>query len=117
MRAPECAVPVAQEDADRVTTKVGNRQVQLAVTVEIADGHGIRRRADGVVMPGLKKAVAGSQQHAHAVAVFVGRDQVLSTIAIKVADRRRSRALPSDVVADRWAEKTEQHTVLKDADF
>ena len=66
---PETAVAVAQQDAHVPATLVGRRQVELAVVVEVANGHGPGVGSGGEVVRGAEPAPAVAEQDAHGAVV------------------------------------------------
>src|SRR5207302_2656528 len=84
----ERAVTDAKKDANRIFTLVGDRQVHLAVAVEIArynrSGSCSSGRAAGLVHRGLETSRPVTDQDTEFVCVLVGNGQVRFAIAVEV---------------------------------
>jgi hypothetical protein len=100
----EGVVARVQEDADFRDVLRGNREVELAVTVEVRGGDRFGRQAGGVVDRSLKRAVAVSEHHAHRVRTGIRRDQVERSVAVQV-DRREAVRVDAGRVAHRRRER------------
>src|SRR5439155_4943252 len=87
----EGAVAVAQHHRHRVVTAVGDRQVQLAVRVQVAGGEPARTGADAVALRIREGAVALAQEHAYRARVRVGHGQVGAPVPVEVRHDYGSR--------------------------
>src|SRR5262249_46457538 len=91
LRGLESAVPLAQQNADRVRGEIGHCKVELAVTDEVPDRHRKGTPADNVVLGGalggLEGAVAIAQQDTQCVRAGVGNGKVGMTVAVEVPHR------------------------------
>ena len=84
------AVTVAEQDpelmgADRGGS-AGDRHIQIAVPVEIADREGAWNQTGGRVSGSLKRPIPVPQQDRDAVVPAVGGDEVGSAVAVEVGD-------------------------------
>ena len=86
---------VSQQHGDIVGTFVGHHEVQLAIAVEVAYGHGDRTRprtrAEGLCL--LEGSIAVAQEHRDIIEHPVGDYQVGHPIAIEVAHGDRHRII------------------------
>src|SRR5439155_2065428 len=102
----EGAVAIAQQHAH--VTGVGDRQVELAVFVEVADREGLRVGAAGG-QGRLKRAVCVAQEYVHGAAV-VDDGEVQPSVAVEVG-RQHSFGRQPNAVADR-GKKTGQAAIF-----
>src|SRR5436309_14526189 len=82
-------VAIPQQNANRTRSrgeiKVGGDDIENAVASEIADFHGSRIRASGVLDAGLESPVAVARQNADGVFALIGDDQIEIAVGIEVA--------------------------------
>src|SRR5260370_4581709 len=100
-RRGEGAVAVAQQDRDVVVGEVADREVDLPVAVEVADGYRVRSGPGDVVHRRREGAVAVAQQDRDVVGSLVGDREVALPVAIEVANGYRARAGPRAAVCRR----------------
>ncbi len=98
----EAAGAVAEQHADRVGADVGRHQVELAVAVEVADGHEGRLGAGGEVGLGGEAAETVAQQHADrvgALAFAVTRSSLPSPLKSPTATQLGPAPVAKSVLA------------------
>ena len=88
----ESAVAIAQKYAKVAALAIYDRQVQLAIAIQVANCNKDGNWSDGVVRRRLKGAVPVPQQNTDRVAALVRYRQVQLAVAIEVSYGDRKRA-------------------------
>jgi len=89
---PKRAIAVAQEDGNGSGGPVGDGQIELAISIEIARCYGCGGSGGGVVNVRLKSAVAPAQQNGNSIVVRVDHGQVKLAVFVEITCSYRFRA-------------------------
>ena len=77
----------AQQDGDVAGIKVRNREIEVAIAVEVADGDGLRTPPNGEGPARPEGPIGVSEQHRDRVGAGARDREVEVVIAVEVADR------------------------------
>jgi hypothetical protein len=81
----EGAIAIAQEHAGGVRGAIRSDDIEYAIAVHIAQGHGEWLSSRAEVCFGTKGAIANAQEHAGVVGVAICGDDIKYTIAVHIA--------------------------------
>ena len=80
---PSSSIP--KQNGYRASVEVGDREIQLAILVEVAGRHGVGGDGLGEIDGGAERAVAIAEQHREILAA--AGHQVRSSVSVEIAQR------------------------------
>src|SRR4051794_32863666 len=93
------AISVIEEHLERAGTLIRNHDVELAVTIEIAERKTEWISASEVFTVGRKRAAAVTQKHRNGIGVVIARDEIWLSVVVDVGNRDFKRAGPCHVLS------------------
>ena len=85
-RRIKCAIAIAQHDKNVVPGGVGQREIEISITVEIRRNDADRIARSGVQDKRLKRAISVANSYGNAISVVTGDGDVELAVVVEVAD-------------------------------